>query len=144
MTCVPRYNFMNENANTAKEENSDVVPREQTRLQERRIQFISYSGMLPPAQELIRYNQAHPSAAERIITTMERQEAHRQRMELLGLLFMFCELIATLGLGTLLLLNDKEVTGLIVGLSGFVTALGAVVVRSRTKEVKGHKRTKQQ
>ena len=125
---------MNKNSNTPKEENSDVVPREQAILRERRIQFVSYSGMLPPAQELIRYNQAHPDAAERIIATMEPQEAHRQRIELSGLILMFLVIISTLGLGTLLLLKNKQVTGLILGLSGLVTALGAVIVGSRKRK----------
>jgi uncharacterized membrane protein len=125
---------MNKNSNTPKEENSDVVAREQAIRREGRIQLVSYSGMLPPAQELIRYNQAHPEAAERIIATMERQEAHRQRIELFGLILTFLVIIATLGLGTVLLLKNKEVTGLILGLSGLVTALGAVVVKSRKRK----------
>ena len=40
-----------------------------------------YSGPLPPADELKKYNEVSPQAAERIIAMAERQAAHRQKME---------------------------------------------------------------
>lgn len=40
-----------------------------------------YSGPLPPPDALIRYNEAVPSAAERIIQMAEKEMEHRQEME---------------------------------------------------------------
>lgn len=40
-----------------------------------------YSGPLPPPDALIRYNEAVPSAAERIIQMAEKEMEHRQDME---------------------------------------------------------------
>lgn len=40
-----------------------------------------YSGPLPPATELVKYNEACPGAAERIIAMAENQAKHRQEME---------------------------------------------------------------
>ncbi|WP_395089872.1 DUF2335 domain-containing protein [Armatimonas sp.] len=42
-----------------------------------------FSGPLPPPEVLIRYNDATPDAADRIIGMAERQSAHRQELELL-------------------------------------------------------------
>ena len=40
-----------------------------------------YSGPIPPATELIRYNEACPDAADRIISMAENQARHRQECE---------------------------------------------------------------
>lgn len=40
-----------------------------------------YSGPIPPASELIKYNEACENAADRIITMAEKQAKHRQDME---------------------------------------------------------------
>ena len=40
-----------------------------------------YSGPLPPAAQLIQYNQAVPDAAERIIKMAEEQSTHRRTLE---------------------------------------------------------------
>lgn len=41
----------------------------------------SYSGPLPPASELKRYNEACPNAAERIISLAEKEQQHRHDIE---------------------------------------------------------------
>ena len=38
---------------------------------QRRVSFMGYSGPLPPASELIRYEEAHPGAADRVIGLVE-------------------------------------------------------------------------
>lgn len=40
-----------------------------------------FSGPLPPPELLVKYNDATPGAAERIIAMAERQSAHRQDLE---------------------------------------------------------------
>ena len=41
----------------------------------------TFSGPLPPPETLIRYNDAVPDGAERIIALAERQAAHRMALE---------------------------------------------------------------
>lgn len=40
-----------------------------------------YSGPLPHPDILVKYNEAHPGAADRIIAMAEQQSAHRQEIE---------------------------------------------------------------
>ena len=41
----------------------------------------AYSGPLPPPDALIKYNQATPNAAERIISMAEKEMMHRHKKE---------------------------------------------------------------
>jgi uncharacterized membrane protein len=38
---------------------------------------MTFSGPLPPADEFRKYNEAHPGTAERMLSMVERQSAHR-------------------------------------------------------------------
>ena len=42
---------------------------------------LRYSGPLPPPEMLVRYNDAFPGCAERIVAMAEKQSQHRQEME---------------------------------------------------------------
>jgi uncharacterized membrane protein len=68
------------------EDNTEILPRDLSTPQEQRgpIIAVSYEGILPPAQELVRYNHAHPDAAHRIITMAEKQETHLRRLTSCG------------------------------------------------------------
>ena len=125
---------MNKSTREEEENNTDVLPSESSApLEQRREVFaFAYEGPLPPAQELIRYNQAHPEAAHRIITMAESQEAHRQRLETFGLIFGFVIVIMVTGAGTLLIFNNKPGTGLVIALSGIATLVWPFVVGHRT------------
>jgi hypothetical protein len=105
------------------ENNTEILPNESSVPQEQRGSIIAtpYEGPLPLAQELIRYNQAHPDAAHRIITMAERQEAHRQKLETFGLVFGFVIVVTVIGTGAFLIFNNKPGTGLVIALSGITT-----------------------
>jgi len=45
------------------------------------IEVSRYSGPLPPPEDLARYEQVHPGAADRIIRMAEQQAMHRQHLE---------------------------------------------------------------
>lgn len=45
------------------------------------LQIAHYTGPIPPANELAKYEEAVPGAAERILAMAERQSAHRQSLE---------------------------------------------------------------
>jgi uncharacterized membrane protein len=118
------------------ENNTGVIPSESVTFHEQRKGFfaVAYEGPLPPAQELIRYNQAHPEAAHRIITMAESQEAHRQKLETFGLFFGFAIIIMVTGAGTVLIFNNKPGTGLVIALSGIATLVWPFIVSHRTKD----------
>ncbi len=52
-----------------------------TQVELSRTEFRTHSGPLPPSDELLRYNEATPDAADRIITLAEKQQNHRIEME---------------------------------------------------------------
>lgn len=118
------------------EDNTEIIAGASPALQEQRraVIAVSYEGILPPAQELIRYNQAHPDAAHRIITMAESQENHRQKLETIGLIFGFVIVLTVVGAGTLLIFNNKPGTGLVIALSGLATLIWPFILSSRTKE----------
>ncbi|MCA1604551.1 MAG: DUF2335 domain-containing protein [Acidobacteria bacterium] len=95
---------------------------------------MSYEGPLPPAQELIRYNEAHPDAAHRIITMAEKQEFHRQKLETFGLVFGFIIVTMVTGAGTMLIFYDKPGVGLVIALSGLATLVWPFILNYRTEE----------
>jgi uncharacterized membrane protein len=117
------------------ENNSEILSRESSTPQEQRgpIIAVSYEGILPPAQELVRYNHAQPDAAHRIITMAEKQETHRQKLETIGLIFGFIIVVMVIGMGAFLIFNDKPGTGLVIALSGLATLIWPFIMSSRTK-----------
>jgi uncharacterized membrane protein len=127
---------MNEPPKGKEEHNTDVLPTDSLPPQERRREVLAfaYEGPLPPAQELIKYNQAHPEAAHRIITMAESQEAHHQRLETFGLFFGFTIIIMVTGAGTLLIFNNNPGTGLVIALSGIATLVWPFIVSHRKEE----------
>ena len=95
-----------------------------------------FRGPLPPPDILAQYNNAHPEAAERIITSFEKQSAHRQYIEkkqadtnsivsYLGPIFAFVICITCLIVSGIVINNGHPVAGTLLaggGLAGVVTA----------------------
>lgn len=90
-----------------------------------------YSGPIPQAEELGRYNEVIPNGADRIMTMAEKQAAHRQKLETTviegdnfrataGLFVAAVLAMAFIVGGIYLLANDKGAAG--------ITALGIAVV----------------
>lgn len=91
----------------------------------------TYSGPIPAASELAKYETIQPGFADRIITMAEKQSEHRHAIEKmaaetnvslshkhaferrLGLFFGFIITLIVLGLGFDLLFHDKNVIGTI-------------------------------
>lgn len=83
-----------------------------------------YSGPIPPAEELIKYEQACPGAADRIICMAENQATHRQGLEAkvigsnvgnekIGMYLAFILTFLMILVGTYLIMNNKSVIGFI-------------------------------
>ena len=64
----------------------------------------------------------------------EKQEAHRQKLETLGLLFGFVIVVTVMGSGAFLIFNDKPGTGLVIALSGVATLVWPFILNHQTKE----------
>jgi len=112
-----------------------------------------HAGPLPPPEVLIKYNEAVPNAADRIITMAESQSAHRQQLESevvesdvknsrLGLLYgLIIGLTAVIG-GTVCIVSGYEAGGSILGSTGLTGLVGVFVYGSRSKRKEREERFK--
>ena len=93
-----------------------------------------YSGPIPPASELAKYETILPGAANRILTMAEKQSQHRQKMENTmlnanikaeknGQIFGFIIFSIAVIAGFLLVLFGRNVEGLI----SLIVAVGGIV-----------------
>lgn len=82
----------------------------------------TYRGPIPTANELQKYENASPGAADRIIKMAEEQAKHRQNLEKqvvqsnvvnerLGMYFAFFLTVFMVSVGTYLIMKDKPVVG---------------------------------
>jgi uncharacterized membrane protein len=112
----------------------------------------SYSGPLPQPEDLQKYEQACPGAADRIIVMAEKQAAHRQELErdiqflnhkivasssrnsLLGVISAFLLCAMAIGAAVLLALNDKTVAGTIIGAVGLSSLVGTFIYGTRANK----------
>jgi uncharacterized membrane protein len=104
------------------------------------------SGPLPPADELIRYNEATPDASDRIIRMSEQQQQHRFSLEKYvienqlkessrGQIFGF--ILALIGLlGSIFTIySGKEIGGSILG-GGSLTVLVSLFIMGKKEQRK--------
>jgi len=107
----------------------------------KRVKGASYSGILPPALELKRYEQVYPGFAERIVRMAERQVSmaesqtkHRQELETTGILLLYLRLasgflLAVGGLfaGAYLIGLGRELDGATAFIASLATLVGLFV-----------------
>lgn len=105
---------------------------------ERLVQLLaqrSFSGPLPPPEMLVRYNDALPDGADRIVKMAEDQSAHRRTMESRGQIFGFTlALVAIVG-GIVLIADGKSAEGLVPLVSALAVLVGLFIygeVRGRS------------
>ena len=98
----------------------------------------SFSGPLPPPEILVRYNEAVPNGAERIIVMAEKQSDHRMQLENqvvradiqrsnLGLAAGLIIALAFLGVSYLLIDGGHETAGAVLGTVDIVGLAGVFV-----------------
>ena len=98
-------------------------------------QTFQYSGILPPAAELERYNEIIPHGAERIMLMAEEQSKHRRDMERIvvtgdsgranrGQIIAAIVVMSALVAGTYLIVNGFDIQGLVT----MLTPLAAVAL----------------
>jgi uncharacterized membrane protein len=106
--------------------------RQSVQIQASRTQFI---GPLPPPEILLKYNDALPNAAERIVSMAESQQKHRQELEKQvidsncraqqrGPIFGFIVCMSAIGGGVYLIHTGKDASGL----ASIITALASLAV----------------
>ncbi len=151
---VPRFSDLNtspEHQAVKRSRPGDLpAARVTTRATMVRREVSTFSGPLPPPDILLRYNEAAPNAADRILRMAEEQAHHRQKMEWKALTSdanrsrwgLVCGLIVALafGVGSVLLgLNGHDTLGAVLGgstLLGLVTVFvtGTVIRRNERRE----------
>lgn len=116
-----------------------------------------FSGPLPPPEILIKYNDAVPDAAERILSMAEREAAHRHAKEnkqtetdsrdsLLGIIFAFVLGCLPMILGTVIVIMTDNAIGTGAGLFLSVSGIGVIIshiIKGTTATWKNGKEKKQ-
>jgi len=109
-----------------------------------RFQGTVFSGPLPHPDILVRYNDACPGAADRIIAMAERNQAHRQaleakviparsRNETMGQIFGFVTAVIAIAGGTWLISIDKDAIGLGIIIGDLVGLVGLFLYADHRK-----------
>lgn len=111
-----------------------------------------WSGPLPPPEILQQYDAVAPGAANRILVMAENRQQNRIEMDKAasaredkildgdisqskrGLWFAFISALLIIGIGTFLILLDKEVLGLAVILTPLATLAGVFVYATETRK----------
>lgn len=108
------------------------------------VQQIAWSGPLPDAETLERYELLAPGAADRIITMAEKQSVHRHEMEKLaltsgtrrahlGLWLGFVIVLVGMLAGAFLIWNGRETEGFVLVLSQLGILAGSFLFSHRRK-----------
>lgn len=113
---------------------------------------VAWSGPLPPPEILQQYDAVAPGAANRILVMAENRQLDRIEMNKAasaredkildsavsqskrGLWFAFISTLIIIGVGTFLILLDKEVLGLAVILTPLATLAGVFVYATETRK----------
>jgi uncharacterized membrane protein len=106
----------------------------------------SFSGPLPPPEILVRYNEAVPGGAERILAMAERQSQHRQdlenrvieancRVQRTGPVYGFIICMTAILSGVYLVATGKNVAG-IAAIVSSLASLATVFVIGKQKQKK--------
>lgn len=117
----------------------------------RRTEGVYYSGPLPPAQELQRYNDILPGAADRIITMAEQQSYHRQSLEskvitsdtrnaTVGLFFGFIIGLTGIIAGTVLIFKNHVLPGSFISGGTIVSLVSTFVYGSQKRKKEREKK----
>ncbi|MGB4588049.1 MAG: DUF2335 domain-containing protein [Clostridiaceae bacterium] len=97
-----------------------------------------FSGPLPPPQIFEEYERICPGAADRVLSMAESQSQHRQHIEkafifsrnrqsMAGTYIAGIVMVSTIIASTVLLLNDKNVQGLLLFLTTAMSILGGSI-----------------
>lgn len=112
----------------------------------------SYSGPIPPAEQLRQYEDIFEGAADRILAMAEKQATHRQALEtsviksnnrnsLLGIICAFFLGLSTIGGGVFLAYNGLPWPGAILGSAGLIGLVSVFIYGTKSgREERASKR----
>jgi len=103
-----------------------------------------FSGPLPHPTILEKYETIHPGLADRIMKMAESQSDHRKDLEKkvilhdrakswAGIVFGFIIVIVAFSIGGYLLMHDKPIGGLFMGLAPLGTIVGVFIYQNKKK-----------
>jgi uncharacterized membrane protein len=106
----------------------------------------SYYGPIPPASEMVKYEEACPGLPDRIMTMAEGQLTHRQEIELiaiktssrnstLGVVFAFILAMTTLLIGGFCIYLNKDFLGSLIGSLGIGSIVATFVYGTRSNRL---------
>ena len=109
-----------------------------------------YYGPIPSASGLARYEKVQPGAADRLIKMAENQAKHRQDIESKALsadiksqhrgqIFGFSIFVLTIIIGFILILQDKEVIGIVSILGSLGAIIGLFVYTHKSSKDENNK-----
>jgi len=115
-----------------------------TKITQAKQELSIHSGPIPPPEQLIRYNDAAPNAADRIIKMAEEQLEHRRMLETtalkvqarnstLGVVFGFILGMTTILCGTALSWHGSQLAGFASVLLGLASLVGVFVYQKKSK-----------
>lgn len=110
------------------------------------IRATQFSGPLPSSEEMQGYEQAHPGAADRILSMAEGEANHRRKMErkvvnldtmehVVGLIFGLVVALAGIGGGVWCVLAGQALAGSVLAGATIVSLVGVFVYGSRMKSI---------
>lgn len=128
-----------------------VANKEALAQREQEVSLEQYSGPIPHADLLEKYEKVHSGLADRIMKMAESQTQHRQQLEsrvitgdiiksFAGLIFAF--LIAALGIigGIYLILKDKPTSGYVTIFAPLGLIAGAFILTKREEQEQENKK----
>ena len=112
-----------------------------------RQQVLHYSGILPPAEQFQKYENTYPGAAKEILSYATKQIEHRIesekkitdaniKIQTMGMILAFLVVLSFLSVGCLLILKDKELSGLVALVAAFVPIVTFFFFRKKEKKIK--------
>ena len=129
----------------AKKKNKTHADNHQENMQVTRREFIAatYSGPIPPAEQLKQYEDICEGAANRILAMAEAQSLHRQSIEsnviksntrnsLLGVIFAFVLGLTTICGGMFLAYNGLPWPGALLGSAGLIGLVSVFIYGTRS------------
>lgn len=148
---MSKKNKRNREKRESREITSPPESSEQQRLVQAQVQASITRGPLPPPETLIRYNEAVPNGAERIMVMAEKQNDHRIGQETRvigeditrqrwGLGFGFIVALAGLAAATAISIFANPVAGVVVAALDIGSLAGAFVYGTRSsREERGER-----
>ena len=125
--------------------NTQIESRLNSHISQQGVIFVERKSVLPPPNELERYEALQPGITDRLLSSYEKQQEHRMELEkevistgvkqsLRGQVFAFILGAITIAGGLFLIIKDKNVQGYTLIVGSAATLAGVFVYGKRRNE----------